>query len=227
MPQKTRHPIKRRELARLAADVTARARMENLSDDAVERLAVYLEMLVRWNAAFNLVGLGGWREIFTRLAADSFYLADFLSRLPLPRAPLTWDFGAGAGLPGIPLRLIWTRGEYCMVERRENRALFISTVLALLKPERTHVFRVTVESFLETRRTPPGRAHCIVSRAFLPRLRLLDLTRTLLPPDGILIVFAMKETPPDLPAPWRLTSTYSYAIADKNRYFWALSPSGD
>jgi 16S rRNA (guanine527-N7)-methyltransferase len=118
------HPIDRRELARLAADVTARARMEELSGNAIEGLAVYLELLVRWNAAFNLVGPDGWREIFTHLAADSFYLADFLSRLPLPDASQTWEFGAGAGLPGIPLRLVWTQGEYCMVERRKNGRFF-------------------------------------------------------------------------------------------------------
>ena len=227
MPRKARHSIDRRELARLAADVTARTQLGELQGDAVEGLAVYLELLARWNAAFNLVGPRGWREIFTRLAADSFYLAEFLSRLPLPGAPLTWDFGAGAGLPGIPLRLIWTRGEYWMVERRDKRAIFLSTVLALLKLERTRIFRGSVENFFETRRRPPGRAHCIVSRAFLPWRELLDLTRARLTPDGNLIVFAAEEAPPALPAPWSLTGTHAYAVAGRSRYFWALSPSGD
>ncbi|MDR2744663.1 MAG: class I SAM-dependent methyltransferase [Desulfovibrio sp.] len=225
MSQKAQYSINRRELAHLAADVTARARRGKLPGDVIEDLAVYLELLVRWNAAFNLVSLGGWREIFTDLAADSFYLADFLALLPLPRAPLTWDFGAGAGFPGIPLRLIWTRGEYCMVEGREKRAIFLSTVLALLKLKRTHIFRGTVENFFETRR-PPSRARCIVSRAFLPWRELLDLTRAHLPPAGILIVFAVQETPSTLPAPWTLIDTYAYAVAGKSRYFWALSPSG-
>jgi 16S rRNA (guanine527-N7)-methyltransferase len=227
MPQKTQHPIDRRELARLVAGVASRAQMEEPSGDVIEGLAVYLELLVRWNAAFNLVSPGGWREIFTGLAADSFYLANFLSRLPLPVAPQTWDFGAGAGLPGIPLRLIWTRGEYRMVERREKRAIFLSTVLALLKPERTRIFRGTVENFFATLPRPADRAHCIVSRAFLPWRGLLGLTRARLPPDGTLILFAVREAPSELPIPWTLTDTYAYAVADKKRYFWALSPSGD
>jgi 16S rRNA (guanine527-N7)-methyltransferase len=221
------HPIDRCELARLVADVTARAQTGEPPGDAIEGLAVYLELLVRWNAAFNLVSPGDWREIFTGLAADSFYLANFLSRLPLPVAPQAWDFGAGAGLPGIPLRLIWTRGEYRMVERREKRAIFLSTALALLKLERTCIFRGTVENFLANLPGPTDRAHCIVSRAFLPWRELLDLTRARLLPGGILILFAVQEAPSELPIPWTLTDTYAYAVADKKRYFWALSPSGD
>ncbi|MDR2054328.1 MAG: class I SAM-dependent methyltransferase [Desulfovibrio sp.] len=226
MSQKMQHPVNRRELASLAAEVATRARLGEVPGDALEGLAVYLELLVRWNAVFNLVSPGDWREIFTRLAVDSFYLADFLSRLPLPETPQTWDFGAGAGLPGVPLRLIWTQGEYCMVERREKRAIFLSTVLSILKLERTCIFRGTVENFFAFSRRPSGRAHCIVSRAFLPWRELLDLTRAHLPPDGVLIVFAVKEAPSTLPDHWTLAGTYAYTVANRHRYFWALSPSG-
>ncbi|MDR3320276.1 MAG: 16S rRNA (guanine(527)-N(7))-methyltransferase RsmG [Desulfovibrio sp.] len=228
MPRKTQTSVDRRELAHLAAAVTARARATALSAVALEGLAAYLELLARWNVAFNLVGPDDWRNIFTSLVTDSIYLADFLRCLPLPDNPQMWDLGAGAGLPGIPLRLVWTQGEYYMVERREKRAIFLSTVLAHLSLKNTHVFRGSAESFFESRKTPHGRTDGIVSRAFLPWRDLLDLAQPHLNSRGTLIIFASEDPPEELPAPWTLTDACTYyVVADKKRCFWALSPSRD
>lgn len=97
---------------------------------ALPGLAEYLQLLCRWNKAMNLVGAHHWRDAMQRLVADSFHLATFLDGLPLPEDPLCWDLGSGAGLPAIPLRMAWQRGTCWLVEAREKRALFLSTVLA-------------------------------------------------------------------------------------------------
>ena len=102
-----RQSVDRKELARLVAATGA-----EVPQAALEPLAEYLEMLCQWNKAMNLVGPHTWQDIFGRLAVDSFHLADFLNKLDLPEAPLCWDLGAGAGLPGIPLRMVWRRGAH-------------------------------------------------------------------------------------------------------------------
>ena len=210
--------VDRKDLAALAA-----ASGIDVPPEALEPLAVYLEMLCQWNAAMNLVGARSWRDILTRLAADSFHLASFLEELPLPEQPLTWDLGSGAGLPGVPLRMVWTRGEYYMVEAREKRALFLSSALARLRLPSTHVFCGSVEHFFQGQYYP---ADCIVSRAFMPWPELLELTRPRLRPEGALVILALTPAPDRLPAPWRLTATRSYVAAGSGRWFWALSPSG-
>lgn len=103
-------------------------------DAALPGLAEYLQLLCRWNKAMNLVGAHHWRDAMQRLVADSFHLATFLDGLPLPEDPLCWDLGSGAGLPAIPLRMAWQRGTCWLVEAREKRALFLSTVLAREEP---------------------------------------------------------------------------------------------
>ena len=108
------HVVDRKELARLVASTGA-----DVPEKALEPLGIYLEMLCQWNKAMNLVGPHSWQNMLTRLVADSFHLAPFLSGLPMPASPLTWDLGAGAGLPGIPLRMLWPDGSYYMVEVRE------------------------------------------------------------------------------------------------------------
>ncbi|WP_165072260.1 RsmG family class I SAM-dependent methyltransferase [Desulfovibrio sp. ZJ200] len=207
-----------KELARLAAASGA-----DLPATALEPLAVYLEMLCRWNTAMNLTGARNWQDALTRLAVDSFHLAAFLDSLDLPAAPLSWDLGSGAGLPGIPLRLVWTRGAYYLVEVREKRALFLSSVLSRLRLPATHVFRGSVEHFFQGQCCP---ADCIVSRAFMPWRNLLDLALPHLRPEGVLIILALTPAPEQLPAPWRLGCARSYTVAGRGRWFWALRPAG-
>ncbi|MDR1777893.1 MAG: 16S rRNA (guanine(527)-N(7))-methyltransferase RsmG [Desulfovibrio sp.] len=213
----------RNELRELARGLAARVPSVNVDETALEGLIAYVELLAQWNKAFNLSGVRRPADMLAFLAADSFYLADFLPRLSLPAEPEVWDLGAGAGLPGIPLRLLWTDGQYHMVERREKRALFLSTVLAGLKLPRTTVFRGSVEDFFVSRRQPRDRADAIVSRAFLPWPRLLELTRPHLRPGGALLVLAAEKAPARLPEHWMLTNEYAYDIADKKRRFWALA----
>lgn len=211
-----RQTVDREELARLTAATGAVVPLS-----ALEPLAVYLEMLCQWNAAMNLVGPRSWRDVLNRLVADSFHLAAFLEELPLPPQPLSWDLGSGAGLPGIPLRLIWTRGAYYLVEVREKRALFLSSVLSRLQLPATHVFRGPVEHFFQGQYYP---ADCIVSRAFMPWPELLDLTLPRLRPQGALVILALEPAPGKLPAPWRLAASRSYLAAGSGRWFWALTP---
>ncbi|BAV91712.1 16S rRNA (guanine(527)-N(7))-methyltransferase RsmG [Candidatus Desulfovibrio trichonymphae] len=216
MPRQT---VDRTELARLIAAVKMA-----LPSEILEPLAVYLEMLCQWNSVVNLVGLRAWQEILTKLVADSFYLSAFLTRLPFPENAMIWDLGSGAGLPGLPLRLVRPRGVYCFVERREKRALFLSNVLSRLRLPDTRVFRGPAEQFFQTRRCRP--ADCIVSRAFMPWRALLDLTLPHLRPSGALIVLALTRAPDSPPGPWRVTAVQSYTIAGNERWFWALTPSG-
>lgn len=208
--------VNREELANMCHRVDVEAPQR-----ALEPLATYLETLTAWNRAINLVGLHTWQDIFSCLVVDSFHLAHFLDTLPLSTSPLVWDLGSGAGLPGIPLRLVWERGQYHLVELREKRALFLSTILARLRLPRTFVHRMSVERFFQERVVP---ADCIVSRAFLPWRQLLDLTAPQLQTQGVLVIMAHAPKPDALPAPWRVIARQSYDACGKKRWFWALCP---
>ena len=54
--------------------------------------------------------------------------------MPLPESPETWDLGAGAGIPGIPLRLVWDSGTFTLVEVREKRVLFLELGVGMNTP---------------------------------------------------------------------------------------------
>lgn len=184
-------------------------------------LTDYLTLLARWNKTMNLVGARHWREALLRLVADSFYLAAFLNRLPLPPAPRCLDLGAGAGLPGIPLRMLWQQGDYYMVEAREKRAAFLTSALAALKLPRTRALHARAENC-----RPPHApaADLILSRAFLPWPDFLELARPALKPRGFALVLALTPVP-SLPPDWHCCDAVPYVVDGTQRFFWALQPA--
>ena len=193
----------------------------HLDPAAAERMADYLALLIKWNKAMNLVGPSKPEVVFDTLFVDSLYLGMFLETLPLPAEPVCLDLGSGAGLPGIPLRCFWERGEYHLIELREKRASFLRTALGRLRPARTVAHRGRAEEVATT--LPP--ADCIVSRAFMPWRELTGFVRSMLAPDGLLVVLANDPAPrPDeLPEGWALGGETSYPAAGKTRFFWSLS----
>lgn len=195
-----------------------------LPEDALPRLKEYLELLMRWNRVMNLVGARHWRDALKNLIMDSFVLARFLERLSLPEDAAIWDLGAGAGLPGIPLRMVWHRGRYTLVEAREKRALFLSTVLARLGLEDTDVFRGRAEAFFVREAERP--AHLVLSRAFLPWHEVLALIEPAVRPDAVAVFLMLEPAPHTLPSGWRCEATHTYTVGGGARYFWALRRCG-
>jgi 16S rRNA (guanine527-N7)-methyltransferase len=100
-----------------------------LPDAILPPLCAYLDLLRKWKKVANLTGPGNWPEILGKLVLDSFHLASFLDSLALPPDALCLDLGAGAGLPGLPLRMLRPIGRHVLVEMREKRALFLRAFL--------------------------------------------------------------------------------------------------
>lgn len=210
-----------------AADRLGRA----LSPDQAAWLAGYLADLHRWNRVMNLVGTRTWRETLETLIVDSWNLADFLAARPWATEggrPLSLDLGAGAGLPGLPLRAFWTAGRYWLVEIRSKRAAFMQGVLARRPRPGTQVFAGSAEALPAELR----QADLVLGRAFRPWRELLALAGDLLGSGGLAVVMANQPPPASEvavegaggPVRFRLTAEAAYAAAGGERYFWAFTP---
>lgn len=194
--------------------------LASLPQDAASKLEIYADMLLKWNRRINLSGASS-KEQLSDLLLDSLYLANFLDRL-FPARPddfRIWDLGAGAGLPGIPLRALSPEGDYTLVEARDKRALFLENVLAALKLPGTHVFHGRAEKFFST---VPAKAHCILSRAFMPWDKLLPFCAPHLQEGGIMVILA-SAPPGAMPPGFALKDFQDYPTSRGKRWFWGIA----
>jgi len=104
---------------------TARALSgRHIDATARERFSQYLDLLLLWNRAQNLTGLESPPEIVRGLFEDSLLFLPLLPDRPLRVV----DIGAGAGIPGMPLRIIDEGIEVTLIESKRKRVSFLKTV---------------------------------------------------------------------------------------------------
>jgi 16S rRNA (guanine527-N7)-methyltransferase len=179
--------------APIADRLAARAAMLNLKADAavLSGLAVYFELLQRWNEKINLTSLGDSDEAVDRLVMEPLAAAAFL-----PAGVNLIDIGSGGGSPAIPLAIIMKAPSLTMIESRGRKAAFLREAL------RTLQLPGTVESErAENLGSNPhfaGAAGVVSVRAVRMTAQLAAAIVPLLRRDGVLALFSKNsEVIPD------------------------------
>jgi 16S rRNA (guanine527-N7)-methyltransferase len=96
----------------------------------------YLELLLKWQRVHRLVGSSKPEWIVENLFLDSLL---FLRVLPHEVTSVV-DIGSGAGFPGIPIKIVRPSVDVVLVESRERRGSFLSTVIRECGLQRISVF---------------------------------------------------------------------------------------
>lgn len=112
-----------------------------LTSQQAEQLSKYLDLLIKWQKVQRLVGSSDPPWIVDNLLLDSLL---FVSVLP-PRVRSLMDLGSGAGLPGIPLKIVLPAVTVTLVESRQKRTSFLSTAVRELGLTNTRVINARAE----------------------------------------------------------------------------------
>ncbi len=104
----------------------------DVSDEQLEGLASFAELVATWNTRVNLTGAKDPRALVDVLFADAFVLAH--PRFVAEGARVV-DVGAGAGAPALPLALLRPDVHVTLVEPRRLRAAFVRTAIGALALE--------------------------------------------------------------------------------------------
>ncbi|MBM27603.1 MAG: 16S rRNA (guanine(527)-N(7))-methyltransferase RsmG [Halieaceae bacterium] len=150
-----------------------------VSPDQIEQLVAYVDLLEKWNRAYNLTAIRDRRDIVDRHLIESLSIAPFLS------GDSRVDVGTGAGLPGIPLAIIEPGVHYVLLDSNGKKTRFLSEVKRALALTNIIVETTRVESWR------PGRHFdAVVTRAFADLGTTLERVDHLMGSQGML--FAMK-----------------------------------
>jgi 16S rRNA (guanine527-N7)-methyltransferase len=172
--------------------------------------------LLKWQHVHRLVGSADPEWIVEELLLDSLL---FLHVLPVGFARLA-DLGSGAGIPGIPIKIVRRDAEVVLIESRQRRASFLSTVVRELGLAGVLVCNARVE---EAPGELAGRFDVVVVRSAGDLGQLMPAARRLLESRGIVVASG-----PPVPKPLRMGRWVSVAGACPGtvRHFAIATASG-
>jgi 16S rRNA (guanine527-N7)-methyltransferase len=163
-------------LAAGAAPILGRSLSRREQDDFTK----YLTLLLKWQRAHRLIGSAEPMWIVEHLFLDSLL---FLKLLPASVRALA-DVGSGAGLPGLPIKIVRPEVQIALIESRRRRAMFLTTAIREIALTGARVLEGRVERLIQEHR---GSFDAVVMRCAGDLEEMIPLAAGLLPDHGIVI----------------------------------------
>ena len=198
-----------RGIAELGLDVTA---------EVERKLLDYLALIAKWNRVHNLTAVRDESKMV------SAHLLDCLAVMPSLDASSVLDVGSGAGLPGVPLALMWPHARVTLLDSSHKKAAFLRQTVIELGLKNANVICERVEAF-----QPPHPYDLVISRAFSDLPEFLRVAGRLCAANGT--IATMKGLYPheelaELPREFKLRSVVPLKIPGlpAERHLLLLSP---
>jgi 16S rRNA (guanine527-N7)-methyltransferase len=138
-----------------------------------QRLLDYVALLSRWNKAYNLTAIRDESQMVPRHLLDSLAIAPFISGQRL------LDVGTGAGLPGVPLAILFPERAFHLLDSNGKKTRFLFQVKTALGLDNMVVHQARVETYRVT-----ALYDAVLSRAFASLQDMVQACRHLLAPGG-------------------------------------------
>ncbi len=167
----------------------------SLTDTEQALFLKYLDLLTKWQKSHRLIGSHDLAWIVENLILDSLL---FLQVLPSSVSSVL-DFGSGAGVPGIPIKIVKPDVKLILVESRRRRASFLSTVVRELGIEDTRVIAGRVEEFMGDL---AGSIDAVVMRCAGDPEILFPTAAQLVSASGIVVASGPPEPKPTALGQW-------------------------
>jgi 16S rRNA (guanine527-N7)-methyltransferase len=91
------------------------------------QLALFLELILKWNARTNLTAIREPEHIVRRHFGESLFVGHHLGD-----CGTLLDFGSGAGFPGVPIQLMRPDVQVTLAESQGKKAAFLQEVVRSL-----------------------------------------------------------------------------------------------
>ena len=127
----------------------------DVSDKQRDQLVGYVELLNKWNKAYNLTSVRDPMDMLTKHILDSVIVSTHL------QGKRFIDVGTGPGLPGIPLSIMNPDCEFFLLDSLGKRIRFIKQVTHELGIQNVTPVQSRVEEF-----QPEEKFDGVLSRAF-------------------------------------------------------------
>lgn len=178
----------------------------SVTEHQIDLLVAYVELLHKWNKAYNLTSVRDPEEMLVKHILDSIANGPFL------HGERFIDVGTGPGLPGIPLAILYPQRNFVLLDSLGKRITFLRQVVFQLKLSNVTPVLSRVEAY-----QPQVPFDGVLSRAFASLLDMISWCEHLIDENGRF--FALKGVLPEqelqqLPAGIELVESHRVLVPE-------------
>lgn len=112
-----------------------------VTEQQINLLIQYVELLNKWNKAYNLTSVRDPSDMLIKHIMDSLMVGEVL------KGESFIDVGTGPGLPGIPLAILYPERNFVLLDSLGKRITFLRQVVFQLKLANVTPVKARVEQY--------------------------------------------------------------------------------
>jgi len=161
----------------------------NLSDQMIDQLMAYLNLIEKWNRVYNLTAIRERDEMI------KLHFLDSLSIMNYVEMEHVLDVGSGAGFPGIVLAITKPELKVTVMDSVNKKTTFMQQVKSELSLTNLNVVNARVEDY-----QPTILFDGVITRAFSSIQNMLLMTQHTLQKNGAWLAMKSKDVKEELEA---------------------------
>ena len=160
-----------------------------LSDQVIDQLMTYLDLVEKWNRVYNLTAIREREEMI------KLHFLDSLSILKHVHVKNVLDVGSGAGFPGIVLAITKPELKVTVMDSVNKKTTFMQQVKSELSLMNLDVVNSRIEDY-----QPTTLFEAVTSRAFSNLKNMMSLTQHTLQKEGVWLAMKSKDVKQEVEA---------------------------
>ncbi len=163
----------------------------DLTPAAAEAFEKYYNLLLEWNAKFNLTAITSQKDVCDKHFTDSVLCSKYI-----PENSDLLDIGAGAGFPSVPLKIIRPDLKITMLDSVNKKVMFLKEVISVLGLKDVKALHSRCEDYA---RGPARDSFDVVTGRAVARLNTLcEYSLPLVRPGGLFISYKSENIEEEL-----------------------------